>query len=286
MPRLTDEEKAERRKGIGSSDMGAIHSLTGRFSEPFDVWLDKTGKADIETIETEQMALGHELEPFMAAWYQKETGRQLLSGGQVWSPQGLVFATLDRKIVGEREGLEIKIALNSASLYHDHDEGIPDSVRAQVQTAMHAADLDSFHVAVLSPYFGRKIYTVKRDQELIDLLVSGATDFWNEFVIPKKRPELTGDRAVYDYLRSLYPRDTRELEPAREDEIDLMNHRAAAARQEKLGKEAKEKFDNQLREMIGDRAGIYIKGGHKVTWKDSGVGRKYRFGAKGEVVEV
>lgn len=63
---------AERKKGIGGSDVGAIIGVSP-YRSRLDVWLDKTNKGG-EVADNYAMARGRAMEPFIREWFVHETG--------------------------------------------------------------------------------------------------------------------------------------------------------------------------------------------------------------------
>ena len=68
-----EEWLAARKNGIGGSDAAAILHLS-EWSTPFDVWLDKTGKAE-DKPDNLNMMIGRELEETVARLWEQETGK-------------------------------------------------------------------------------------------------------------------------------------------------------------------------------------------------------------------
>lgn len=75
---LTDEQLAERRKGIGASDAGKILDGGPAWA---DLWLDKTGRAkDKRIMSPWDAALRHTTEGLQLDWYEHKTGLSTLRG--------------------------------------------------------------------------------------------------------------------------------------------------------------------------------------------------------------
>lgn len=69
----------DRSKGIGGSDVGSIVGCRGAYGTPWKLWAEKTGhRAPDEP--TEQMIMGHVLEPVIMSLYESRTGNKLLAG--------------------------------------------------------------------------------------------------------------------------------------------------------------------------------------------------------------
>lgn len=110
----------ERRRSIGGSEVGAILGLNP-YAGPFSVWANKTGKVpDAEP--SEAMRQGTDLEDYVARRFSERTGLRVERVNYLLrnSEYPHLHANIDRRIVGERAGLECKTAsaLNTSRFPH------------------------------------------------------------------------------------------------------------------------------------------------------------------------
>lgn len=205
---LTKEQKEFRRSGIGGSDVGGILGAS-RFSTPLSVYAEKLGIFQKE--ETSQMEMGHIMEPVIADIFMKKTGKKVHNVTEAITSKRnpLFFANLDRRVVGEQAGLEIK----NPSQWVDglYDGTAPEENILQCQHYMAVTGYPSWYLAVLIGGNDFRWFTVERDDELISIAHERCLKFWQDHVVPKKPPEPTGkdiDRQILSVLYNEGPDST------------------------------------------------------------------------------
>jgi putative phage-type endonuclease len=134
MPNTRELWLAGRRRGIGGSDAAAILGLSPWRTE-MDVWLDKTGRTDVEPeiIDPDRkflLELGQEMEKGIARLYTLKTGRELEPIPEhallIHPKFPTLIGTPDRLVLGESRGVEIK---TENSFQHKFGEpGEPDAI--------------------------------------------------------------------------------------------------------------------------------------------------------------
>jgi putative phage-type endonuclease len=264
---LTPEQIAERRKGIGSSDIAAVCGLSS-WASPIDVWLSKTGQTSPERGGDDlQLEMGHYLEPLCAARYTRQTGEPLDD------PKIVAHSTLrdwqlaspDRLRVSDRRPVECKIAYSSDGWGDDGTDQVPQEYLCQTQWQLDVLGSDVCHLAAI---VGRsfRIYVIRRDQELIDGLVQAGERFWKDYVLTGTQPPVTAHDRDAAYLQKRFEKYSAKMVEATADHDGLASALASAKNRLEAAKEEVELYGNQLRELIGDMEGI--KGASwNCTWK-------------------
>lgn len=255
-----------RRQGIGGSDAPVIMGASP-WKTVMDLWLEKTGEYTIEDEDNERMYWGRILEDIVAQEFVRRTGikvrkcnRLLTHPRHKW-----MIGSVDRLIVGEKAGLEIKTANTFAA--EDWNGGIPEYYYPQVQHYIEVCQADYWWVAVLLGGQEFKTYKVLRDDAYIKDLVEAEMDFWRR-VEEKIPPPIDGSKAAGEYLKRRYPKaeegKTIEL-PFEAYELVLAYERLSE--EEKKIQEAKEEAANKLKAMLGDAevGNVYDR---KVIWKN------------------
>lgn len=215
MPRLTNDQVAERRLGVGSSDIPVILGLSPYAdASRAALWLEKTGAyiAPTDDEDSQAMELGHVLEPVLCEFYERQSGFKIERSGpgveSVRHPEhGWRRANLDGRIAGRRAAVEVKtVGIGMARHWDMHDDdGIPHYVRAQVVWQMHVADLDEVHVVgLIGGPTGFRAWVIRRDLALEAAIVREA-DAFHAAVVAGTEPELDGSDAVRAWLTERYP---------------------------------------------------------------------------------
>lgn len=210
----------ERTTGIGGSDAAAAVGLSSH-KTPYELWLEKTGQAPLEQPDTERMRWGRELENVIALAYMERTGRRVHRVNRLLrnAERPYMIANLDRRIVGEKRGLEIKNVDSFAAKFGEWGEPgtdqVPTTYAIQVAHYLAVTGYEAFDVAALVGGNDLRIYTIARDEELIDLLRVGEEAFWRN-VETRTPPNI---RSIED-ARARYPRSIENAVIANSDVIE------------------------------------------------------------------
>jgi len=209
-----DEWLKERTKGIGGSDVATILGLNP-YKTPLQLWEEKTGRSS-GSAAVESAYWGTVLEGVVAKEFSQRTGMKvqkvnyMLSTGE----NGWMRGNIDRAVVnpaiagrvsvlkqekveecGRLLSTDIGLECKTASVYMSEHWGdsqeaeilngkvvtehkIPLYYETQIQWYMAVTGIKTFYVAVLIGGQDFRLYEVKRDQEVIDAIVSKCKDFW------------------------------------------------------------------------------------------------------------
>ena len=259
----------ERRKGIGGTDAAAILGVS-KWMTPHDVWLAKLGRLSPKP-DSEAMWWGRALEDTIALRYSQRTGRQ------TWKPDkflqhprhSCLIGSPDRLIVGDRRGLEIKMANAFIARSEFGDAGtdeIPQGYLVQCLHYLSLTDFDFWDVAALLGGSDFRIYIVEHDRALTASISDRLAGWWQRHIVEGVEPEIGDSEATRQWLRESFPQDMAP--PLIADATAtgwaerLRNARALLA-----GLEAEEAVAmNNLKALIGEAEGM--KGdGWSATWK-------------------
>lgn len=99
-----------RKRGIGGSDAGAICGFNP-YCNAMKVYFDKTSE-EVESYDNEAMRQGRDFEEYVARRFTEDTGKKVRRANAMFYDEQHPFmlADVDRMIVGENAGLEIKTA--------------------------------------------------------------------------------------------------------------------------------------------------------------------------------
>jgi putative phage-type endonuclease len=295
MPRLSPQQKADRRLGIGSSDIAELLGISPyEGASPVRLFAEKIGMLPDDDEETLEQEVGHALEGALARMYEAKSGHTVITSGEyVESVCHPVHrwrrANLDGRIEGKRAALEIKcVGIGMAADWDlDSDDGIPHYVRVQVAWQMHVADLDEIHVvALVGGPSGFRVFYVKRDLELEALIVAEADKAWMA-IQARTAPPVDASSSCKVYLERLYPSPPEDVEVEITDDEEIMIgvRRVKAEVYRKRAEEAKDIASNELRELMGKKgATIAWCGLWRATWKaDKNGQRSLKVTGRGEL---
>lgn len=266
----------ERAKSIGASEVPTVLGLNP-FDTPLKLWGRKIGNLPaIE--ETEAMRMGHVLEPVIALLYAEETKRVLNDPGEYTIRRNdnvpFMHATLDREIepVEGHDGAgDCQIKSVGHRMAHHWEEGeIPLYVQAQMQAEMAVAGFEWGSVAVL---IGGQQFLWKdieiQSNGFIEFMVARVEAFWIR--VQEVRAPEAGEKDT-DALRLLYPKHVAEKV------VELPRHAiapagaiTAIAAGIKVQQGHLHKFQNKLKQLIGDAEIGILPNGEKWSYKGSDV---------------
>ena len=195
----------ERRGGIGGSDVPAVLGISP-YASPYMVWADKLGLIP-EMEFTEAMRQGVDLEAYVSRRFCDETGLRAHRKNKIIRNLAYPYslANIDRRIVGERAGLEIKTC-SPFRLPDFKDDEFPPEYLAQCLHYLAVTGWNRWYLAVL--IFGTefKIYQIERADYLVDIeeVQRHVNDFWTNYVIPKVAPPPDGAPATGAAITSIY----------------------------------------------------------------------------------
>lgn len=289
----------ERSKGIGGSDVATVLGLNP-YKTPLSLWEEKTGKTKGSPA-GEAAYWGTTLEDVVAKEFSKRTGMKiqrvnfLLSTGE----NGWMRGNIDRAIVNEQiaktvrvnkpekaaetglmlstdVGLECKTAnafmadkwgpsqeaeIVSGNVVTEHQ--IPLYYETQIQWYMAVTGIETFYVAVLIGGQDFRMYEVKRDEDVIDAIVSKCRDFWKNHVLKDVPPAPIN----VDDIKKLYAKDSGEMTEATNEEATDIGELRNLKEQIKSLKEQEEAVASRLIMAIGEKTGLTLGGKKAVTYK-------------------
>lgn len=192
-----------RKHGIGGTDAAAIigEGYDGR--GPLDVYIEKTSDAIDEPAPGSDLALilerGRELEPNVAARYERETGRRLAAVAPAVHRQfEFLRGSADRIVESGPNDIVVELKTASAATFQRMKlDGLPKRYWIQLQHYLEVYDVDFGSFGVLQPDSWKFLrFDVQRDREFGALLVERLVAFWNGHVVPRIPPAPTAGAPV------------------------------------------------------------------------------------------
>lgn len=181
-----------RQKYIGSSEVATICGLN-RFKTPLQLWAEKTGKIQCDA-ENDHMWFGTEMEPIVAKYFTRRTGKQVERDGHLYlnDDYPLACATPDYVIPQTDEILEIKTSSVRAEPYWSEDKP-PTGAHIQVIWQLGVTGRKSAYVAGLLGADPEKFFTphVEFDSSIFGQLYDSVSSFM-DMVQRDVAPQATG----------------------------------------------------------------------------------------------
>lgn len=262
---LTEEQKENRKKGIGASEIGIVMGLNEHVS-PYKLWQIKTGRIEADDLsELPQVYWGSIHEEPIAQHYAKVMNCKVRRDNQtrVHKDYPFLLCHLDRKIENQSKVLECKFAMFARDDWgQSGGDVVPLSYILQVQHQLAVTGYEEADLAVLIGGWDFRVYHFKRDEELIAKIIEEASAFW-KCVETDTPPELRdrSDAAL------AYPFNTGEFKHAEPEVIKVVEDYNIVRAKEKEIKEQKERLSDALTLYIKDADGIRKDNSVLATWK-------------------
>lgn len=258
-----DEWVELRSHFIGGSDAAAVVNLNS-FSSPYSLWAEKTGRtAPFEgNLATE---VGAFLEEFVARKFAEVTGKKVrncnlsfLNTEYPWA-----IANIDREIVGEDAGLEIKTT-SVLNLKRFKGGEYPASYYVQCVHYMAVTGKKKWYLACLIGNTDFRWFEIERDEDEINALMEAEGDFW-ELVKNDEAPAADGMPITTETLNEIYPEEDDTC-------VDLYPYQSIVKAYMETGERIKELektregYSNQIKAYMGE-SGTGEVDSYKVTWR-------------------
>lgn len=260
-----DEWKELRSKYIGGSDAACVVGMNS-YKSAYALWAEKTGRLPgfEGNLATE---VGTYLEEFVAKKFAEVTGKKvrrcnqsILNDEYPWA-----IANIDREIVGEDAGLEIKTT-SELNLRKFKGGEYPGNYYCQAVHYMAVTGKKKWYLAVLIGNRDFRWFTIERDEEEIAALMAEEEKFWS-YVEKNTPPIPDGSDSSASTLQTLYPESTETVVGIGAFESDLDRYFELNAQAKDIQMQI-DGIANRLKNYMGD-AGYGDGERYKVSWKTS-----------------
>ena len=259
-----EEWKELRKQYIGGSDAAAVVGLN-HFSSPYSLWAEKTGLVQ-ELGGNLATEVGTYLEEFVAQKFAAETGKKVrkCNYSMVNSLYPFAIANIDREIIGEDAGLEIKTT-DTLNLKLFKNGEYPANYYCQCVHYMAVTGKKRWYLAVLIGNREFKTFTIERDQAEIDALMQAEQEFWRH-VETCTPPAVDGTKATTDAITELYDRSDNTEVDLSAFNASLMQYQLLRNRIKELEADAQEQL-NAVKSFMGS-SGKGYSDSFRVSWKE------------------
>ena len=270
---------AERRKGLGGTDIAAIMMAGSEESEKlgsfenslFKLWSEKTGLYSTDDIDNAILLRGRVMEKYVCEFYELHLGEgcKLWEEGLTWHPtRPRIFGTPDRLVEkdGVRFGMDAKTRRYRHGWGESHTTDVPLDVEIQMRVYMEIFDAPFWDIATLFSLDDFRVYRIERDKQLGEAILDVAEAWWNKHVEGQLPPDVDATDACKAVLTAMNPR-VKDEPPrvATVAEKDLHEKLVALKKKIKSLDVERREMENLLRAKIGDDSGIQ----GVATWKQS-----------------
>lgn len=258
-----DEWRELRSHYIGGSDAAAVVGMNA-FSSPYSLWAEKTGRVPgfAGNLATE---VGTFLEEFVAQKFAQETGKKVRKCNQSFlnSLYPFAIANIDREIVGEDAGLEIKTT-DSLNLKKFSGGEYPANYYVQAVHYLAVTGKQRWYLAVLIGNKEFKWFTIERDEAEIAALMTAEADFW-ELVKTDTPPAVDGTQATSEALKTIYAESDDSICDLTAFSANLRQYMALNQQIKEL-EAMRDEAANRVKEFMGESGGGECEG-FRVSWK-------------------
>ena len=211
-----------RHKYIGGSDAASVIGLNP-FMSKYALWAEKTNR--MPSFEGNLATdVGTYLEEFIAKRFEQEKGKKVRreNASIVNDAYPFAIANVDRVIVGEDAGLEIK-STSSLALSKFKNGEYPARYYCQCVHYLAVTGKKRWYLAVLIGNSDFKVFTIERDEYEIAELMEAEREFWEDHVLADLPPEIDSQESTSEALVSVFPTADEDTEidlSGIEDDID------------------------------------------------------------------
>ena len=264
-----DEWLALRRTGIGGSDAGAIMGVSP-YKGAFSVWADKQGKLP-PLEDNEAMRQGRDLEDYVARRFAEVSGLKVRHEYSMLRSvdHPCMLADIDRRIIGERAGLECKTSRDITMARYRNGE-YPMEYYCQCLHYLAVTGWDCWYLAVLVYGTDLLIYKICRDEVLDDIeaLIRAEEAFWKNHMVLDQPPAPDALDSTAAALGSVYPHEDGTTVCADQDADQALTDLAALKAQKRaLDRQITER-ENQIKAAMGE-AEVIAGTSVSATWRSS-----------------
>jgi putative phage-type endonuclease len=264
-----EEWLAYRRLGIGGSDASIVCGVN-KYKTPVELWMDKTGELPAQEA-GEAAYWGTTLESIVRDEFTKRTGIKVIPVNYILqsSEYPFMLANLDGVLMCPTHGKCVFEAKTASAFKAGEweDDAVPYEYILQTQHCCAVTRYAGAYIAVLIGGNTFKWKFIKRDEEIISMLIRRERDFWNH-VQDGVPPCLDGSEAASVFLSKRFPESTSQSKielPA--CAAELIHQYNDACEQLEIVTEQKRKATNLLKQMLGSNEAGTV-GDSTITWKN------------------
>lgn len=219
---VNSSQKNFRPFGLGGSDISAVLGLSP-FKTALELWFELVGRTTNEDRDLLHLRFGQHAESFIAKEYERRTGLHThLHPQTIFHPQhDFMYGHVDRFVTDGidryfswKPGIQSTRLLEckTASVFNRYEWGedgsseMPAAYLLQCAWYMAVTNCDEADLAALIGNNDFRIYHLKRDKELEQLVLEHAHKFWHEHVLAKSPPPASSATDA----QLLFPKESKD----------------------------------------------------------------------------
>jgi len=195
---ITPHQLEQRKKHLGSSDLAPMLGI-GPWQTAYDLWLEKTDQLEPKP-QTQAMKRGNRAERYVLEFAEEELGTILPNQYRSAKSDGIPIACNVDGLVDQPSphGIEVYGAgkgdptegksISRASGYGEGIEEVPDAAKVQAHGHMIVTDREVCFVPVIGSHWSERMYVVRRDNALAEIICRVAKAFWDDCVLSRRAP--------------------------------------------------------------------------------------------------
>lgn len=271
---------AERRKGVGASEVAAILGVDPRRG-PLAVYVDKVAEKPSEDDE-DYLAFGRDVEAAIARGYSRKTKRPIVGAGAleiVRHPDlPILGATLDFEIEASKEcpapAEGVGVLETKAVGFHKRDEWqleppLPFVIQVQIQMACRRRAWGSLG-ALMGGIFIAEPVDLTPNPEFVRVALAAVAEFWwhVENGVP---PPADAKPATRDAIRRLWPGAAGTAIALGSEDLAVVEQWEVAKLRREDAQDDEDRLVNQLAVRLGDAETGYLPDGSAFVYDVSHV---------------
>jgi predicted phage-related endonuclease len=203
------------------------------------------------------MRRGRHLEAAVADWFAEEHGLELFEPDVLYLYGDVLVATLDRRIAGSDDIVEIKTI-------HGHCSSPEPHWVHQVQAQMLATGAPRAHVVVLDASLDLHVFAVEADVDHGRRLYEAAASFLAHIRAGEVPPDV---KVTYRAAALLHPEATVIVTELDDEAVGWCDHLDVLQRRIRLLESEEDELKGLIANRLGDAAEGHHEGRRVVTWR-------------------
>ena len=265
---ITEQQRIERRLGIGGSDMPVILGLS-KYKTPYQLYLEKIGQSSDEQEMSSLQLWGNLLEPVIRDEFSKRHNITVETPDTMTHPiYNFLRANIDGFIPEWNSVLEVKCS-NQFMAHEWGEDGsdvIPMPYLVQVAHYCAVTNADSAHIAVLIGGNDYREFKYTRNMETENMVIAAAKKFW-ECVVNHTPPPPVNQIDLRLMFPKHNPEKIKKVEPPIMQQLNVLYDTRFKIKQ--LSQVEEEYKFNLMKFMEDSECLIDEEGKTIVTWKEN-----------------